>query len=118
MCIYQINLTIIKWCHLKIKVVLLNTLIGKLIPAKHASVTPNLCTVCVFYVHVGHKIGTMNILESKKGLIDKDLQEMEKKIAPKYQQASKNMQTLKVSAEKHIQQSRTALMKQGESLHK
>ena len=37
----------------------------------------------------------MNILESKKGLIDKDLQEMEKRIAPNYQQASKNMQTLK-----------------------
>ena len=60
----------------------------------------------------------MDILESKKGLIDKDLQEMEKMIAPKHQQASKNVQTLKVSAEKHIQQSRTALMKQGERLQK
>lgn len=60
----------------------------------------------------------MDILESKKGLIDKDLQEMEKMIAPNYQQASKNMQTLKASAEKHFQQSTTAIMKQGERLQK
>ena len=78
-----------------------------------------ICSQCVSSgEHLGHKVvEIINILRSKKEIIKKDLQEIEKFIYPKYQEAASNIPVQKANARKHSQKLTTALKKQGETLH-
>ncbi|XP_078309649.1 uncharacterized protein LOC111108993 [Crassostrea virginica] len=57
------------------------------------------------------------MFEKKKELMQKDLQELEKSIYPKYQEAATNIQVQRTDVRKHYQKLATALNKQGEALH-
>ena len=59
----------------------------------------------------------MKAMDEKKELIRKDLQELEKFIYPKYQEAATNIPVQRVDVTKHSQKLTTALDKQGEALH-
>ena len=78
-----------------------------------------ICSLCVSSgQHLGHKaIEIMTFLTSKKEIIKKDLQEIEKFIYPKHQEAASNIPVLRANARKHSQKLTTALKKQGETLH-
>ncbi|XP_078341051.1 uncharacterized protein LOC111108437 [Crassostrea virginica] len=78
-----------------------------------------ICSLCVSSgQHLGHKaIEIMTFLTSKKEIIKKDLQEIEKFIYPKHQEAASNIPVLRANARKHTQKLTTALKKQGETLH-
>ena len=79
-----------------------------------------ICSQCISSgEHLGHKaVEIMEILTSKKEIIKKDLQEIEKFIYPQYQEAASNIPVQKDSARKHTQKLTAALKKQGETLHK
>nr|XP_022297322.1 uncharacterized protein LOC111106792 [Crassostrea virginica] len=78
-----------------------------------------ICAICSsFGEHVEHK--KENILKAmaeKKELIRQDLQELEKSIYPKYQEATTNIPVQRADVNKHSQKLTTALDKQGEALH-
>nr|XP_022297508.1 tripartite motif-containing protein 2-like [Crassostrea virginica] len=79
-----------------------------------------ICSECVSSgEHLGHKpVKIKQILTSRKEIIKEDLQEIEKYIYPKYQEAVSNIPTQKANARKHTQKLTTDLKKQGETLHK
>nr|XP_022300871.1 E3 ubiquitin-protein ligase TRIM36-like [Crassostrea virginica] len=79
----------------------------------------SICKICSsFGGHVQHI--TEDILKAmteKKELIRKDLQELEKSIYPKYQEAATNIPVQRADVNKHSQKLTTVLDKQGEVLH-
>ena len=59
----------------------------------------------------------MKVFETKQELMQKDLQELEKFIYPRYQEAARNIPVQKADVNKNSRKLTTALDKQGEALH-
>ena len=57
------------------------------------------------------------MFETKKELMQKDLQDLETFIYPKYQKAAKNIPVQRGNVNKHTQKLKTALDKQRKALH-
>ncbi|XP_078331293.1 uncharacterized protein LOC144625096 [Crassostrea virginica] len=77
------------------------------------------CPLCVASSeHKQHeKKDILTWFETKRELIQKDLQDLEKSIYPKYQKAATNIPVQRADVNKHSQKLTTALDKQGEALH-
>ncbi|XP_078331349.1 uncharacterized protein LOC111126712 [Crassostrea virginica] len=95
---------------------------------KHSTeVCTELCTTCNIPVcplcvasseHEQHEIeDTLTLFETKRGLMQKDLQDLEKSIYPKYQEAVTNIPVQRADVNKRSQKLTTALDRQGEALH-
>ncbi|XP_078331327.1 uncharacterized protein LOC144625119 [Crassostrea virginica] len=95
---------------------------------KHSTkVCKKLCTTCNIPVcrlcvasrkHKQHKKeDILTLFETKRKLMQKDLQDLEKSIYPRYQEAATNIPVQREDVNKHSQKLTTALDKQGEALH-
>ena len=95
---------------------------------KHSTkVCTQLCTYCNIPVcplcvasseHEQHKKeDILKLFETKKELMQKDLQDLEKSIYPRYQEAATNIPVQRADVNKRSQKLTTALDKQGEALH-
>ncbi|XP_078331627.1 uncharacterized protein LOC111135056 [Crassostrea virginica] len=95
---------------------------------KHSTeVCTQLCTTCNIPVcplcvasseHEQHeKEDILNWFETKRELMQKDLQDLEKSIYPKYQDTATNIPVQRADVNKRSQKLTTALDKQGEALH-
>nr|XP_022327028.1 uncharacterized protein LOC111126577 [Crassostrea virginica] len=95
---------------------------------KHSTeVCTQLCTTCNIPVcplcvasseHKQHKKqDILTLFETKRKLMQKDLQDWEKSIYPRYQEAATNITVQRAGVNKHSQKLTTALDKQGEALH-
>ncbi|XP_078335047.1 uncharacterized protein LOC144625987 [Crassostrea virginica] len=95
---------------------------------KHSTeVCTQLCTTCNIPVcplcvasseHEQHKKeDILKWFEYKRKLMQKDLQDLEKSIYPRYQEAATNIPVQRADVNKHSQKLTTALDKQGEALH-
>ncbi|XP_022327016.2 uncharacterized protein LOC111126569 [Crassostrea virginica] len=95
---------------------------------KHSTeVCKKLCTKCNIPVcrlcvasseHKQHyKKDILTLFETKRKLMQKDLQDLEKSIYPKYQEAATNIPVQRADVNKRSQKLTTALDKQGEALH-
>uniref|UniRef100_A0A8B8AE92 Uncharacterized protein LOC111101564 n=1 Tax=Crassostrea virginica TaxID=6565 RepID=A0A8B8AE92_CRAVI len=95
---------------------------------KHSTeVCTQLCTKCNIPVcplcvasseHKEHKKeDILTLFETKRELMQKDLQDLEKSIYPRYQEAATNIPVQRADVNKHFQKLTTALDKQGEALH-
>ena len=95
---------------------------------KHSSVVCTLlcktcnvpiCTLCIapgeHEQHLGQDI--LAFFETKMKLMQKDLQDLEKSIYPRYQEAATNIPVQRADVNKRSQKLTTALDKQGEALH-
>ena len=70
-------------------------------------------------IHKGHKpVDIFADLESKKEVLRKDLEELEKTILPKDQESAVTIKTKKVDQNNHSQKLTAELNKQGEALHR
>nr|XP_022309171.1 uncharacterized protein LOC111114920 [Crassostrea virginica] len=79
-----------------------------------------ICTSCISSgKHIGHKqLEIFADFESKKEVLRRDLQELEKSIFPKYQESATIIKTQKTDQLKHSQKLTSELNKQGEALHR
>nr|XP_022308212.1 uncharacterized protein LOC111114220 [Crassostrea virginica] len=79
-----------------------------------------ICTSCISSgKHIGHKqLEIFADFESKKEVLRRDLQELEKSIFPKYQESAAIIKTQKTDQLKHSQKLTSELNKQGEALHR
>nr|XP_034307030.1 tripartite motif-containing protein 2-like [Crassostrea gigas]XP_034307032.1 tripartite motif-containing protein 2-like [Crassostrea gigas] len=79
-----------------------------------------ICTTCLSSEeHSGHKfIEISKNIDSKKELIQKDLQELEKSIYPKYQEIASINQVQKSALNENFQKLTTEIDKHGEDLHR
>nr|XP_022304523.1 uncharacterized protein LOC111111692 [Crassostrea virginica] len=79
-----------------------------------------ICSSCISSgKHIGHKaVDIFEDFESKKEVLRKDLEELEKSIFPKYQESAAIIKTQKTDQHKHSQKLTAELHKQGEALHK
>nr|XP_022333168.1 uncharacterized protein LOC111130406 [Crassostrea virginica] len=95
---------------------------------KHSTeVCTELCTTCNIPVcplcvgsseHEQHKNkDILTLFETKRKLMLEDLQDLEKFIYPRYQEAATNIPVQRADVNKHSQKLTTALDKQGEALH-
>ncbi|XP_078331527.1 uncharacterized protein LOC144625199 [Crassostrea virginica] len=95
---------------------------------KHSTeVCTQLCTTCNIPVcplcvasseHEQHKKeDILTLFETKRKLMQTDLQDLEKSIYPKYQEVATNIPVQRADVNKHSQKLTTALDKQGEALH-
>ncbi|XP_078335046.1 uncharacterized protein LOC144625985 [Crassostrea virginica] len=95
---------------------------------KHSTeVCKKLCTTCNIPVcrlcvasseHKQHeKEGILTLFETKRKLMQKDLQDLEKSIYPRYQEAATNIPVQRADVNKRSKKLTTALDKQGEALH-
>nr|XP_022333242.1 uncharacterized protein LOC111130453 [Crassostrea virginica] len=95
---------------------------------KHSTeVCKKLCTTCNIPVcplcvasseHEEHEEeDILTLFETQRELMQKDLQDLEKSIYPRYQEAATNIPVQKADVNKHSQKLTTALDKQGEALH-
>ncbi|XP_078335050.1 uncharacterized protein LOC144625990 [Crassostrea virginica] len=92
---------------------------------KHSTkVCKQLCTKCNIPIcplcvkHRGHeKKDILTWFETKREVMQKDLQDLEKSIYPKYQEAATNIPVQRAEVNKRSQKLKTALDKQGEALH-
>ena len=77
------------------------------------------CSLCVASSkHEEHeKQDIMKMFETKRELMQKDLQVLAKSIYPRYQENVKNIPVRRANVNKHSQKLKTALDKQGEALH-
>nr|XP_022333229.1 uncharacterized protein LOC111130443 [Crassostrea virginica] len=77
------------------------------------------CPQCVASSeHEQHKKeDILTLFETKRKLMQKDLQDLEKSIYPRYQEAATNIPVQRADVNKHSQKLTTALDKQGEALH-
>ncbi|XP_078331343.1 uncharacterized protein LOC144625129 [Crassostrea virginica] len=77
------------------------------------------CPLCVVSSeHEQHiKTDILTLFETKRKLMHKDLQNLEKYIYPKYQEAATNIPVQRADVNKRSQKLTTALDKQGEALH-
>ncbi|XP_078331154.1 uncharacterized protein LOC144624981 [Crassostrea virginica] len=84
---------------------------------KHSTkVCTQLCTTCNITV-CPICVATSEHKQHKKELMQKDLQDLEKFIYPKYQEAATNIPVQRADVNKHSQKLTTALDKQGEALY-
>nr|XP_022305807.1 uncharacterized protein LOC111112568 [Crassostrea virginica]XP_022305808.1 uncharacterized protein LOC111112568 [Crassostrea virginica] len=79
-----------------------------------------ICISCISSgKHIGHKqLEIFADFESKKEVLRRDLQELEKSIFPKYQESAAIIKTQKTDQFKHSQKLTAELNKQGEALHR
>nr|XP_022305045.1 uncharacterized protein LOC111112038 [Crassostrea virginica] len=79
-----------------------------------------ICTSCISSgKHIGHKqLEIFADFESKKEVLRRDLQELEKSIFPKYQESAAIIKTQKADQLKHSQKLTSELNIQGEALHR
>ncbi|XP_052686397.1 tripartite motif-containing protein 3-like [Crassostrea angulata] len=78
-----------------------------------------ICTLCISGEHLGHKpVDIVKHIESKKELLQREMQELEKSIYPKYQQIASNIPVQKAALNKNSQKLTTAMDKHGEALHR
>nr|XP_022290125.1 uncharacterized protein LOC111101809 [Crassostrea virginica]XP_022290134.1 uncharacterized protein LOC111101809 [Crassostrea virginica] len=77
------------------------------------------CPICVaFSKHKQHKKeDILKWFETKREIMQKDLQDLEKSIYPKYQEVATNIPVQRADVNKRSQKLTTALDKQGEALH-
>ena len=76
------------------------------------------CPLCVAFKHEQHEVeDILTLFETKKLLMQLDLQDFEKNIYPKYQEAATNIPFQRADVNKRSQKLTTALDKQGEALH-
>ncbi|XP_078331296.1 uncharacterized protein LOC144625098 [Crassostrea virginica] len=76
------------------------------------------CPLCVAFKHEQHEVeDILTLFETKKLLMQLDLQDFEKNIYPKYQEAATNIPVQRADVNKRSQKLTTALDKQGEALH-
>nr|XP_022304494.1 tripartite motif-containing protein 2-like isoform X2 [Crassostrea virginica] len=79
-----------------------------------------ICSSCISSgKHIGHKaVDIFEDFESKKEVLRKDLEELEKSIFPKYQESATIIKTQKTDQHKHSQKLTAELHKQGEAIHR
>ncbi|XP_052686395.1 tripartite motif-containing protein 3-like [Crassostrea angulata] len=78
-----------------------------------------ICTLCISGEHLGHTpVDIVKHIESKKELIQREMQELEKSISPKYQQIASNIPVQKAALNKNRQKLTSAIDKHGEALHR
>nr|XP_022304525.1 uncharacterized protein LOC111111694 [Crassostrea virginica] len=79
-----------------------------------------ICSSCISSgKHIGHKaVDVFEDFETKKEVLRKDLEELEKSILPKYQESAAIIKTQKTDQHKHSQKLTAELNKQGEALHR
>ncbi|XP_065927013.1 E3 ubiquitin-protein ligase TRIM71-like [Magallana gigas] len=79
-----------------------------------------ICVECVSSnEHLGHKqVGILKILDAKREAFQKDLQELENIIYPKYKEIASNIPVQKADLNKNSKKLTTALDKHGEDLHR
>lgn len=79
-----------------------------------------ICTQCVSSnVHLGHKaIDIMTIFDTKKGILEKDLHELEISLIPKYHEIAATIPVQKAELERHSKSLTTAISKRGEEWHR
>nr|XP_022304519.1 tripartite motif-containing protein 3-like [Crassostrea virginica]XP_022304520.1 tripartite motif-containing protein 3-like [Crassostrea virginica]XP_022304521.1 tripartite motif-containing protein 3-like [Crassostrea virginica] len=79
-----------------------------------------ICSSCISSgKHIGHKaVDIFEDFESKKEVLRKDLEELEKSIFPKYQESAAIIKTQKTDQHTHSQKLTAELNKQGETLHR
>nr|XP_022304715.1 uncharacterized protein LOC111111839 [Crassostrea virginica] len=79
-----------------------------------------ICSSCISSgKHIGHKaVDIFEDFESKKEVLRKDLEELEKSILPKYHESAAIIKTQKTDQHKHSQKLTAELNKQGEALHR
>nr|XP_034315660.1 uncharacterized protein LOC117685395 isoform X2 [Crassostrea gigas] len=80
----------------------------------------SICLECVSTgEHLGHKqVGLLKSLEAKKEELQKDLQELEKLIYPKYQEIESNFPVLKADLKENSKKLTAAIDKHGDILHR
>ena len=78
----------------------------------------SICTSCISSgKHIGHKqVDILEAFESKKEVLRRDLEELEKFIFPKYQESAAFIKTQKTDHRKHIQKLIADVNKQGDLL--
>eukprot|EP00105_Crassostrea_gigas_P038816 XP_019922964.1 PREDICTED: tripartite motif-containing protein 45-like [Crassostrea gigas] len=78
-----------------------------------------ICALCISGEHLGHKpVNIVKHIESKKELLQREMQELEKSISPKYQQIASNIPVQKAALNKNSQKLTSAMDKHGEALHR
>eukprot|EP00105_Crassostrea_gigas_P029811 XP_011451866.1 PREDICTED: tripartite motif-containing protein 2 [Crassostrea gigas] len=79
-----------------------------------------ICVECVSSgEHLGHEqVGIMKMLDIKKEALQRDLQELENTIYPKYQEIATNIPVQKVELKENSQKLTTAIDKHGEELQR
>ncbi|XP_052711588.1 uncharacterized protein LOC128185919 [Crassostrea angulata] len=79
-----------------------------------------ICALCVsFKDHKGHEIvDIMKTLDNKKEALNRELQELEKSIYPKYQEIASTILVQKANLNKNSHDLTTAISKHGEDLHR
>lgn len=77
------------------------------------------CRLCISKEHLGHKpIAILNTFESKKEVLQRDLQELEKYIFPKYSSVASSILFQKAEINKNSQKLKIILTERGEAWHK
>lgn len=77
-----------------------------------------ICVLCLFSkVHRGHEVVDL-IKKSQKNVLQRDLQELEKSIYPKYKELSISIPSLKADIMKNSQELMATINKNGEDLHR
>nr|XP_034313232.1 tripartite motif-containing protein 3-like isoform X2 [Crassostrea gigas] len=78
-----------------------------------------ICTLCISGEHLGHKpVDIVKHIESKKELLQREMQEIENSISPKYQQIASNIPVQKAALNKNSQKLTSVIDKHGEALHR
>nr|XP_034313274.1 tripartite motif-containing protein 45-like [Crassostrea gigas] len=78
-----------------------------------------ICTLCISGEHLGHTpVDIVKHIESKKELLQREMQELQKSISPKYQQIASNIPVQKAALNKNSQKLTSAMDKHGEALHR